>query len=86
MITDEAATKPEDWLENEPELIPDPEAEKPEEWDVSAENLLVGSWLMCVRTRRTVTGSPRLCPTPSARRVLAVDPGPSPRSRTRTTR
>lgn len=36
MITDTAATKPEDWLENEPETIPDPEAEKPEEWDVSA--------------------------------------------------
>lgn len=35
MIVDESATKPEDWLENEPEMIPDPEAEKPEEWDVS---------------------------------------------------
>jgi calnexin len=35
MITDTSATKPEDWLENEPETIPDPEAEKPEEWDVS---------------------------------------------------
>ena len=35
MITDTSAVKPEDWLENEPETIPDPEAEKPEEWDVS---------------------------------------------------
>jgi calnexin len=35
MIVDTSATKPEDWLENEPETIPDPEAEKPEEWDVS---------------------------------------------------
>lgn len=35
MVTDTSATKPEDWLENEPESIPDPEAEKPEEWDVS---------------------------------------------------
>lgn len=34
MITDTTATKPADWLENEPESIPDPEAEKPEEWDV----------------------------------------------------
>lgn len=24
---------PEDWLVNEPKVIPDPEAEKPEEWD-----------------------------------------------------
>lgn len=36
MITDTAAVKPVDWLEEEPETIPDPEAEKPEEWDVSA--------------------------------------------------
>ena len=36
MVTDTSATKPEDWLENEPETIPDPEAEKPEEWDVSS--------------------------------------------------
>jgi calnexin len=36
MIVDTSATKPEDWLENEPETIPDPEAEKPEEWDVSS--------------------------------------------------
>jgi hypothetical protein len=35
MITDTSAVKPADWLENEPETIPDPEAEKPEEWDVS---------------------------------------------------
>ena len=35
MITDTTATKPDDWLEDEPDMIPDPEAEKPEEWDVS---------------------------------------------------
>jgi calnexin len=35
MIVDSKASKPADWLENEPEVIPDPEAEKPEEWDVS---------------------------------------------------
>jgi calnexin len=35
MVVDNDATKPVDWLENEPETIPDPEAEKPEEWDVS---------------------------------------------------
>jgi hypothetical protein len=35
MITDSSAVKPADWLENEPETIPDPEAEKPEEWDVN---------------------------------------------------
>lgn len=39
MITDTSATKPEDWLENEPETIPDPEAEKPEEWDVRIHHL-----------------------------------------------
>ena len=27
------AEKPEGWLDNEPETIPDPEAVKPEEWD-----------------------------------------------------
>ena len=35
MIVDENAVKPIDWLDDEPETIPDPEAEKPEEWDVS---------------------------------------------------
>jgi hypothetical protein len=36
MITDTNAVKPADWLEDEPEVIPDPDAEKPEEWDVSS--------------------------------------------------
>ena len=38
MITDTQATKPDDWLEDEPEVIPDPEAEKPDEWDVSQDH------------------------------------------------
>ena len=35
MITDEDATMPSDWLVDEPDMVPDPDAEKPEEWDVS---------------------------------------------------
>jgi len=40
MITDTGASKPADWLENEPEMIPDPDADKPEEWDVSGVSLV----------------------------------------------
>ena len=32
MIPDEDAVIPEGWLEDEPELIPDPDAEKPADW------------------------------------------------------
>jgi len=38
---DEDATIPEDWLENEPLTIPDPEAEKPEDWDDEED----GDWI-----------------------------------------
>ena len=41
MITDTSAFKPDDWLEDEPALIPDPEAEKPEEWDVSGDKYIL---------------------------------------------
>lgn len=41
MIIDTSAVKPDDWLENEPESIPDPEAEKPEEWDDEED----GDWI-----------------------------------------
>ena len=47
MITDSAAVKPEDWLEDEPDMIPDPEAEKPEEWDVS-DSVLAQSFICCI--------------------------------------
>lgn len=32
MTEDEDATKPDGWLDDEPELIPDPSAEKPSDW------------------------------------------------------
>ena len=34
MVDDEDAVKPEGWLDDEPELTPDPEAEKPSDWSV----------------------------------------------------
>jgi len=34
MIEDMSAEKPEDWLDDEPELIPDENAEKPSDWFV----------------------------------------------------
>ena len=33
MIDDEGAEKPEGWLDDEQELIPDPNAERPSDWD-----------------------------------------------------
>ncbi|KAK9449655.1 Calreticulin/calnexin, partial [Limtongia smithiae] len=36
----EQTTKPEDWDEDAPYLIPDPEAEMPEDWDEAAEELI----------------------------------------------
>lgn len=62
MITDTSATKPDDWFEDEPELIPDPEAEKPEEWDVSTfDTDVLGLRVLAIltsfrRTKKTVTG------------------------------
>lgn len=32
-VPNEEATKPEGWLDDEPDYIPDPEASKPEDWD-----------------------------------------------------
>jgi len=32
MIPDEDAVKPDDWLDDEPEMINDPDAVKPEDW------------------------------------------------------
>ena len=32
-ILDEDATKPEGWLDDEPEEIEDPDADEPEDWD-----------------------------------------------------
>ena len=32
MIEDLTAEKPEDWLDDEPELVPDENAEKPSDW------------------------------------------------------
>ena len=89
MITDTAATKPDDWLENEPETIPDPEAEKPEEWDVSASPNSTGFVLTgcrLYRTRKMETGSLRLYQTQSARRLRDAELGRSRRSGIRTTR
>lgn len=34
MIADESVDKPDDWLDDEPELIPDSLSEKPEDWYV----------------------------------------------------
>jgi len=34
MIEDSAAEKPEGWLDDEPELVPDETAEKPSDWFV----------------------------------------------------
>jgi hypothetical protein len=84
MITDTSATKPEDWLENEPETIPDPEAEKPEEWDVSCQSPCPELKLMN-RTRRMETGFLLWFPTLNVR-MSDVAPGPLLPSETPTTR
>ena len=85
MIVDTSATKPEDWLENEPETIPDPEAEKPEEWDVSGlpKNSVAQ---LTDRMRRMETGSHPWSPTLNVKMVPDVDHGPPPRSETQSTR
>jgi len=35
MIADETVGKPEGWLDDEPELVPDPSSERPEDWYVT---------------------------------------------------
>jgi len=55
MIEDTTAEKPEDWLDDEPELVPDESAEKPEDWYVHwytvyadvCDVLLQVVWLRC---------------------------------------
>lgn len=34
MIADETVEKPEGWLDEEPEFVPDPSSERPEDWYV----------------------------------------------------
>jgi len=83
----EQATIPEGWLENEPDLIADPDAEKPEEWDDEED----GSSDLIPSTRSfsfgleltfifslllsQVTGSPLPSPTPLVRTLPDVDLG-----------
>ena len=86
MITDTAAVKPDDWLEDEPELIPDPEAEKPEEWDVSFCAPLSDGTDYDRRTRRTEIGCRLWSRTRDVKRPLDADRGHSQKSGTRTTR
>lgn len=87
MITDTNAVKPADWLEDEPEVIPDPDAEKPEEWDVSScPNTNVVPADPAYRMRRMETGSHQWSPTPPVRMPPVVDLGSSQRSGTQTTR
>lgn len=35
MIDDVTVEKPEDWLDDEPELVADPSSERPEDWYVT---------------------------------------------------
>ena len=51
MIADESATKPEGWLDDEPELIPDPDAEKPDDWWVLREAGVIDNNTLIIITR-----------------------------------
>lgn len=45
MIEDENAVKPEGWLDDEPELIPDSTAEKPSDWSLATSSFIVDNFL-----------------------------------------
>ena len=86
---------PVDWLEEEPETIPDPDAEKPEEWDVSDFRAITQTSSAVhalrasangLRTRKTETGSHLWFPTQNARTLQDAVHGLAPRSGIQSTR